>query len=59
MHSDELLFLCELIRVQPDREKRDFLFEEVLNQLVEGRDLVKPKVYMQSPTPHLSTRPPA
>jgi len=35
MNNDELLFFCELIKVQPDRQKRDLLFEEILNALVE------------------------
>jgi len=40
MHSDELLFLCELIQVQPDREKKNVLLEEVLNLLVEAQGVL-------------------
>jgi hypothetical protein len=58
MHSDELLFLCELIHVQPDREKSNVLFEEVLNLLVERQHHpAKVNGYMQTPTSHAPGRP--
>jgi hypothetical protein len=37
MSNDELLFLCELIKVEPDRKKKDLLFEEILNRLFEEK----------------------
>jgi hypothetical protein len=40
MSNEELLFFCELIKVEPDRQKKDLLFEEVLNALVEMQSVL-------------------
>jgi hypothetical protein len=56
MNSDELLFLCELIHIQPDREKRNVLIEEVLTLLLEGPDPDKTKACGQSGVSCVSSR---
>jgi uncharacterized protein YmfQ (DUF2313 family) len=41
MSRDELLFLSELIKVEPDKWKKNILFEEILNALVEMQSVLR------------------
>jgi len=59
INSDELLFLCELIHIQPDREKRDILLQEVLKLLFEGQDMAQANVFGQSAISHVPSWPSA
>jgi hypothetical protein len=35
MQDDEIIFLCDLAGVQPNKQKRDLLFAEILNLLAQ------------------------
>jgi len=35
MQNDEIMFLCDLACVEPNKQKRDLLFAEILNLLAE------------------------
>jgi DNA-binding NarL/FixJ family response regulator len=40
IQNDEILFLCELIGVQPHKQKRDLLLTEILNLLVQRQSVI-------------------
>jgi hypothetical protein len=41
MSRDEILFFCELIKVEPDRQKKDLLLEEILNAIVQQEIVIQ------------------